>query len=130
MRMPKTTIRRLMVIVLLIGIGTWAGVAAERTRSNQLRSHLHYNNEGAPNAPLTDFSQTRAWVPFWPVYWRTLLGLPWDWHYDCVTGHGSREVACDHDFPRLNLRNDHGRIVGVDFELLQGVFNGQPRSRR
>jgi hypothetical protein len=130
MRTPKSTTRRLMVIVLLIGIGTWAGVAAERTRSNKSRAHLHYKNEGAPNAPLTDFSLTRAWVPFWPVYWRTLLGLPWDWHYDCVSGDGSRQVACDHDFPELNIRDAYGRPAGVDFELLQAVFSGQPRSRR
>ena len=130
MQIPKTTIRRLMVLVLVIGMATWAGLAAERTRSNKSRSHVHFNNEGELNAPLRDFSQTRAWVPFWPVYWRTLLGLPWDWHYDCVAGDGIREVACEHDFPRLHLRGDHGRVVGVDFELLQDVFNGQARSRR
>jgi hypothetical protein len=130
MRMPKTTIRRMMVMVLVIGMATWAGVAAERTRTNKSRSHVHFNNEGELGAPLREFSETRAWVPFWPVYWRTLLGLPWDWRYDCVSGDGIREVACDHDFPRLNLRDGRGRIVGVDFELLQAVFNGQPRSRR
>ncbi len=47
-----------------------------------------------------------------------------------LSGNGSREVACDHDFPQLNHRDDHGRIRGVDFELLQAVFNGQPRSQR
>jgi hypothetical protein len=130
MRMPKTTIRRLMVIVLLIGTSIWAGLAATRTRSNKSRAHLHYNNECDLNAPLRDFSQTRAWVPFWPVYWRTLLGLRWDWRYNCVTGDGSREVACDHDFPQLNHRDDHGRIRGVNFELLQAVFTGQPSSQR
>jgi hypothetical protein len=127
--MPKTTIRRLMVIVLLIGTSTWAGLAAARTRSNKSRSHVHYKNEGEPTAPLQNFSQTRAWVPFWPVYWRTLLGLRWDWHYDCISGDGNRKIACEHDFPRLNLRDDQGRIRGVDFELLQAVFKGQPRLR-
>ncbi len=68
MQMPRTTIRRLTVIVLVIGTVTWAGLAAERTRSNKLRSHIHHHNDGASNAPLRDFSQTRAWVPFWPVY--------------------------------------------------------------
>lgn len=130
MRMPRTTIRRLMVIVLLIGMATWAGLAAERTRTNEARAHVHIKDEGASNAPLSDFSETRAWVPFWPVYWRTLLGLPWDWRYDCVSGNPTREVACDHDFPRLNLRDYRGRIMGLDIELLQAVFNGQRRSRR
>ena len=46
MPMPKTTIRRLMALVLVIGTATWAGVAAERTRSNKSRSHVHFNNEG------------------------------------------------------------------------------------
>jgi hypothetical protein len=130
MRMPRATTRRLMVIVLVIGTITWAGLAAERTRSNTSRSHIHFHNEGVANEPLNDFSETRAWVPFWPVYWRTFLGLPWDWHYDCVPGEGSREVACEHDFARLILRNGEGTIVGVDFEILQAIFNGQPRSRR
>ena len=35
MRMPRTTIRRLMVFVLMIGTATWAGLAAERTRSTR-----------------------------------------------------------------------------------------------
>jgi hypothetical protein len=130
MRMPRTTIRRLMVVVLLIAMATWAGLAAERTRLNKSRAHIHYQNDGMLNKPLENFSETRAWVPFWPVYWRTLLGLPWDWRYECVSGAGHRKVACDHDFPRLNVCDGRGRFVGFDFELLQAVFDGQPRSRR
>ena len=61
------------------------------------------------------FTMTPEWVPFWSVYWRTLLGLHWDWRYHCVPADGRREVACEHDFPRLNLRDDHGIFVGRRF---------------
>jgi hypothetical protein len=130
MRLPRTTIGRLMVIVGLIATATWAGLAVERTRSNKSRFHIHIQNDGPPYQPLNAFSETPAWVAFWPVYWRTLLGLPWDWRYDCVSGDGPRKIACDHDFPRLNRRDDGGRIVGVDLDLLQAVFDGKPRSRQ
>ena len=60
---------------------------------------------------------TPEWVEFWPVYWRTLLGLPWDWRYVCVPGDGHREVACEHDFPKLSV---------PDVELLQAVLDGRP----
>ena len=81
------------------------------------------------NATVNKFralSETRKWVPFWPVYWRTLLGLPWDWRYDCVPGDGRREVACEHDYPQLFVREDGGKTLGLYFQLLQAVWDGRP----
>ena len=117
MRPPRTTIRRLMAIVLFIAAATWAGVAAERTQSNRARFHTHFHANGVPHDWTGEFSMSPEWVPFWPVYWRTLLGLPWDWRYVCVPGDGHREVACEQDFPNLSV---------PDVELLQAVFDGRP----
>jgi hypothetical protein len=117
MRSPRTTIRGLMAIVLFIAAATWVGLAAERTRSNRARFHTHFYANGVPHDWDGEFSMTPEWVPFWPVYWRTLLGLPWDLRYVCVPGDGHREVACEHDFPRLSDQ---------DVELLQAIFEGRP----
>jgi hypothetical protein len=117
MRPPRTTIRRLMAIVLFIAVATWAGVAAERTRSNRARFHAHFHANGVPHDWNGEFTVTPEWVGFWPVYWRTLFGLPWDWRYVCVPGDGHREVACEHDFPKLSV---------PEVELLQAVFDGRP----
>jgi hypothetical protein len=126
MKMPRTTIRRLMAIVLLIAAFTWVGLAAERTRSNKARFHTHFHANGVPHDPYGEFSMTPEWVPFWPVYWRTLVGLPWDWRYDCVSRDGRREIACEHDFPRILVSDDRGKRTNVNFEVLQGVWNGGP----
>jgi hypothetical protein len=115
-----------MAIVLLIAASTWAGLAAERTRSNKARFHTHFHANGVPNDPEGDFSMTPKWVPFWPVYWRTLLGLKWDWRYVCVPGEGRREVACEHDFPQICVSNDGGKAWDLNFKLLQAVFDGRP----
>ena len=48
MRMPRTTIRHLMVIVLLIAMVTWAGITAQRTLSNKSRFHTHFHDESTP----------------------------------------------------------------------------------
>src|SRR4051794_37186298 len=77
MRPPRTTIRRLMAAVLFIAAATWAGVAVERTQSNRARFHTHFHANGVPHDWNGEFSMTPEWVPFWPVYWRTLLSLPW-----------------------------------------------------
>ena len=126
MRMPRTTIRRLMAIVFFIAVATWAGVAADRTRSNKARFHTHFHPNGVPHDPNGEFSMTPEWVPFWPVYWRTLLSLPWDWRYVCVPGDGRREVACEHDFPQLFTREDGEKSTSLNFKLLQAVFDGRP----
>jgi hypothetical protein len=130
MHKPRTTIRRLMAIVLLIGVGIWAGLAAERTRSNKARFHTHLQSLGDPNDAHWEFSMTPEWVPFWPVYWRTFMGLPWDWRLECVSGEGRREVACEHDFPRIFVHDQSGRSAGLDIEILQAVLEGQPPSQR
>jgi hypothetical protein len=126
MRMPKATIRRLMATVLLIAAATWAGLAAERTRSNKARFHTHFHANGVPHDPEGDFSMTPEWVPFWPVYWRTLLGLRLDWRYVCVPGDGPREVACEHDFPRIFVRDGGGKFVDLNFRLVQAILDGRP----
>jgi hypothetical protein len=126
MWMPRTTVRRLMAVVLFIAAATWAGVAAERTWANKARRHTHIQANGVPHDLNGEFTMFRKWVPFWPVYWRTLLGLPWDWRYDCVPGDGRREVACEHDFPHLFVREDGGKTLGLNFQLVQAVWDGRP----
>src|SRR4051812_33858263 len=126
MRTPRTTIRHLMAIVLLIAASTWAGLAAERTRSNKARFHTHFHANGVPHDPYGEFGMTPEWVPFWPVYWRTLLGLPWNWHYVCVPGNGRREIVCECDFPQIFVLEDGEKSPNLNFERLQAVFDGQP----
>src|SRR4051794_16413221 len=101
MRTPRTTIRHLMAIVLLIAVSTWAGLAAERTRSNKARFHTHFHAYGAPHDPYGEFEMTPEWDPFWPVYWCTLLGLPWNWRYVCIPANGRRDIICEREFPQI-----------------------------
>jgi hypothetical protein len=129
MRRPRTTIRRVMAIVLLIGVVIWAGIAAERTSWNKARFHTHLQSIGDPNDLKWSFSETPEWVPFWPVYWRTVLGLRWDWRLQCIPGGHHGDVACEHDLPIFV--HDHARgITDLNIELVQSLFGGQPSSGR
>jgi hypothetical protein len=130
MNKPRTTIRRLIAIVLLIGVAIWAGLAAQRTRSNKARFHTHLQSLGDPDDPNWEFTVTPEWVPFWPVYWRTLLGLRWDWRLECISGDVRREIACEHDFPQMNAQDDPDKFAGFGFKRLQAIFDTQSPSRR
>jgi hypothetical protein len=115
-----------MAIVVLIAAITWLGVAAERTRSNKSRFHTHFHANGIPHDPFGDFMVTATRVPFWPVYWRTVLGLPWDWNYRCVPGDGHRGLVCEHDFPQIYVHDEKGRPGKLDFLALQAIFDDRP----
>ena len=129
MHQPRTTIRRLMAVVLLLGIAIWACLAAIRTRTNRARFPSHYRLLGDPNDTQWEIVVTPEWVPFWPVYWRTLLGLRWDWHLECVSGVRRREVACDHDLPQMVVHDDTGRSTGYNSKMLRDVVERLKPSR-
>jgi hypothetical protein len=127
---PRFTLRRLLAIVLMMGTVIWPGIAGERTRLNKARFHTDFHAAGFPVYHQGDFAQSPEWVPFWPVYWRSLLGLPWDWRYQCVPGGIHRNVACKHDIPELIVRDDGGNFHGFKLSLLQNVLEGKPTSQR
>lgn len=125
MRPPRTTIRGLMATVLFIAVATWVGVAAERTQSNRARFPTHFHANGIPHDPPGESEMTSEWVPFWPAYGRTLLRLPWNWHYVCVPGSGRRETVCERDFPQIFVLEDGKKSPILNFERLKAVLDGQ-----
>ncbi len=52
--------------------------------------------------------------PFWPRYWRRLLGRPWRQQPICGQGEGHIAEACEFEHPEIHYRatNDFGEDVG------------------
>jgi hypothetical protein len=80
--MPRPTIINMMVLVLIISLGLWTGSAAYHVRTEPAGSWLLHVG-GDPRGSVT-------WgvhpAPFWPRYWRHLLGLAWPGSYVCPEG--------------------------------------------
>ena len=121
----RRTIRYLMAVIVFIAVAIWAGLAAERTRSNRARFHTHLHANGIPHDPDGGFSMTPHWIPFWPEYLRTLLGLPWDWRYQCLPGNGPRAIVCDRDYPQMYVRDDRRKHPPPDYPTLLELFGGK-----
>jgi hypothetical protein len=90
MRIPRVrlTVRRLMVVVAIAALPAWLAIGAIRVVSDPEGSTLHHfwiwrAVEYAP-PHLAHMSECRA--PFWPRYWRSILGEPWPGTYRCPCG--------------------------------------------
>jgi hypothetical protein len=82
----RFTVRRMMALTSVAGLGLWIGLACYRELVEQDRSWLYHvavNDQGASLA-------YQHAVPFWPRYWRRLIGRPWPGTYVCPARCGER----------------------------------------
>jgi hypothetical protein len=82
MRLPRMTTRQMMIWTLVVGLGLWTGSACYRELTEPSRSWLYHMTKGRLNTLTVDQHP----APFWPRYWRRLLGRPWPDTYVCPDG--------------------------------------------
>jgi hypothetical protein len=99
MRLPRVTIRRLMILVVVAAIGTWAGMRARDVYMDN-DYHIHIHAHWLKDEPAMTFNSAIT-PPYWPRYWRHLLGLPWKEQPVCGTGAGHLEEACSFAHPEI-----------------------------
>jgi hypothetical protein len=83
MRFPRMTTQRWMAVTAATAVALWLGTTAFRVkndRGSQWISHL-WERYGSLQPGSIYNSQHEA--PFWPRYWRRLLGQPWPGTYAC-----------------------------------------------
>ena len=86
MRTFRMTTRRWMLVISVLALSMRLGVAAYRVRTDPRGQWLYHlwERHGLEEYHATFNSQHP--VPFWPRYWRRLLGRPWPGSYVCDEG--------------------------------------------
>ena len=116
---PRFTVRRAMLAVLAIAILFGATLPAiEVLRAPDMHVHAWVNPNGSraflpPGLPLDQghmpvtLSQVELRPsPFWPRYWRCLLGRPWRGRPVCDTDPTRLAEACEYAHPGMVRRRD------------------------
>jgi hypothetical protein len=76
----RLSLRRMMALVALAAVATWLGGAAVRVMDDRrYGSILHHRHRPGECCGFVLFEP----APFWPRYWRRLLGQPWPGSYAC-----------------------------------------------
>ena len=99
MQRPRVTLRALMVVVLAIGIIFHLVLTAYRVHGVR-EYHLHTYVAIHNGYPLM-ISDSGAKTPFWPRYWRCLLGRPWRRQALCGFTEGRLEELCQFSHPEI-----------------------------
>jgi hypothetical protein len=86
MKWPRVrfTVRRMMVLVLVLGVATHLGLTAWRVgRGTGRWKNMHVHSAVVDQDPIPANFMSVQPAPFWPSYWRALLGRSWkDWPLD------------------------------------------------
>jgi hypothetical protein len=107
MRLPRVTVRGLMALVIAFGIVFHLGLTAYRVYSaNEYHAHTWINNQsGKPSFAVAANQRP----PFWPRYWRCLLGRPWKGLPLCPRVDGRLREACEFAQPEIHMNPGRGR---------------------
>lgn len=88
MKLPRVrfTVLRLMAVVASAALVLWLAVTAARVCDDRESSNLyHYwHRYGDHRISSSIEAMCNEPAPFWPRYWRRLLGFPWPGSYDCT----------------------------------------------
>jgi hypothetical protein len=125
MRRPHLTIRALLVIILLIGVVLGFGVPAiEVSRAKENHEHTWMGNNRGSWGLVIDFVD----APFWPRYWRRLLGKPWREQLLCQTSPERIEEVCSVAHPEIVLKKgDTYEFTPAQFVLYHRLKDGPTR---
>jgi hypothetical protein len=98
MRLPRITIRSLMCVV--IGVGVLLHVTLGTIRVNSVRTdHFHTWVQVQAGKPLIIIRSLRS--PYWPRYWRSLLGIPSEKLPLCHEVEGRLLDTCEYAHPEI-----------------------------
>jgi len=86
MRLPRMTTRRWMLVVSFLALSQWLGVVAYRVGTDPKGTWLFHLWERHGSIGSGSVFNAQHPVPFWPRYWRALLGRPWPGSYVCDEG--------------------------------------------
>jgi hypothetical protein len=101
MRTPRFSLRSLMVVVLCTAITLHMSLAAlQVSRAYEVHSHSWVTGRGMI------VQDSRETPPFWPRYWRSLLGLRWKGVPLCPKVEGRLLEACQFECPEIYIRID------------------------
>jgi hypothetical protein len=101
MRRPQLTIRTLLVLILAFGMILGFGLPAlEVLRTKKSHEHTFMGNNRGRWGLVIDFVD----APFWPRYWRRLLGKPWKERPFCQATPGRIEEVCSFDHPEIVIK--------------------------
>ena len=109
---PRFTVRRAMLAVLAIAILLGATLPAiEVSRAPEFHVHAWVNPNGRANIPpgqpirehmpVTLSQVEMRSSPFWPRYWRGLLGRPWRGRPVCDLDPARLAEACEYAHPGM-----------------------------
>ena len=98
MRLPRMTMRLWMVAVVGAAVMTWIAVTAYRIEHDVQHSWLHHHwaVKALPGISYPPSIGTFCQSPFWPRYWRTLLGQPWPGTWKCRCTDPQRNILFIH----------------------------------
>jgi hypothetical protein len=85
MRTSGMTTRWCMAVVAGTAVGMWMITVAYRIQAETHDEFLYHLwvLKDSPNEPRRSIMGTLCRAPFWPRYWRRLLGQPWPGSYTC-----------------------------------------------
>jgi hypothetical protein len=113
MRLPRIrfTVRRMMLLVLLLALTSHLGVTAWKVRYRS-PGHVHTGIMNDVDFPGRFFfaGQKQA---FWPSFWRQSLGLSLKDLRTCRVGGKSVADVCELDNPAIAVRGKDGSISFV-----------------
>lgn len=111
MRLPRVTVRALMVLVLLAALGSWAGLRARDVYLDP-DYHIHAYAHWTKGSPSMTFDGAAS-PPFWPRFWRHLLGLPWKGQPVCGQVQGHIAESCSFAVPELFPKRQSDRPIPI-----------------
>jgi hypothetical protein len=111
MRGPRITVGGLMCIVVVLGIAIHLALAAVRVFAAK-EYHFHTWLEGQGDRTFTTLAVAEQ-SPFWPRYWRCILGLPWKSLPLCPEVKGRLLDRCEFAHPEIRKSGGSGRNVIV-----------------
>ena len=122
MRPPRITIRGLMCLVFGVSIALHLSLTAIRVSSmKEYHTHTWVHVKGGRSFITVAGSEQ---PPFWPRYWRSIIGLTWKGLSLCPQVDGRLLDMCEFAHHELRTSRDHG---GYDFHPSQSQIDLQRR---
>ena len=83
MRFPRMTTQRWMAVTAIIAIVLWLSITAYRVKHDTQTAWIFHFWERYGSITPGSIYNSQHPAPFWPRYWRRLVGQPWPGTYAC-----------------------------------------------
>ncbi len=81
MRLPRISIRRMMIVVAFVAVAARLATLADHVRHDLECRWIFHDWERIDNT--SSHAVTTCTPPFWPQYWRKAMGLSWPGTFRC-----------------------------------------------